>query len=159
MKKLWLLRHAEASFTNSSDFARPLTQDGILTVEALCRSLSGVNKPIDKIVASPSKRTHATAKILKRVHFPHLNIDFVDSIYDATAEWLFRLVNNFADADQHILLVGHNPGLSDLASYLVGNQYINFTPGTLISLEFDLDHWYEVSGGTALLDESIYQHA
>jgi phosphohistidine phosphatase len=76
--------------------------------------------------------------------------EFSKSLYLADVTALLAHINSIKSTEDVLFVVGHNEGLSDLASYL-GNDRLHLSTGALISFEFDADYWSEVSITNALL--------
>jgi phosphohistidine phosphatase len=118
-RTLWLLRHAEAAHPlfGQSDDQRPLTPSGAADVVNLVSFLTQENAtPVQWLWLSPALRTRQTAE-------PITQLWDCESVEDATLyvsdpfALLHCLQTTPADY-QHIALVGHNPGISQLAHYL-----------------------------------------
>jgi phosphohistidine phosphatase len=73
----------------------------------------------DLVLVSPARRTLETLAALQPWEKPPL-IDAKEELYLATAPGMLKLLRNVSDSVRSILLIGHNPGLQDLAVLLVG---------------------------------------
>ncbi len=118
--RVWILRHGQAEARASSDPERALTEDGRAEVARIAALLHG--QPIDMLLASPYRRAQQTAEIVRDV------IGFTQGI--ATVPWLTPddepslCVDFLAERpESHLLLVSHQPLVSQLVSLLVeGNR-------------------------------------
>lgn len=118
-RTLWLIRHAEAAHPvfGQSDDERPLTPSGVADVVKLVSHLATANAtPAQWLWLSPALRTRQTAE-------PLTQLWDCEAVEDPTlyVSDLFTLLNclQTTPADyQHVALVGHNPGISQLAHYL-----------------------------------------
>jgi len=122
MKHLLLLRHAEAEAAppGSKDSDRPLTAPGRLEAADAAQCLARTGLTIDSILASPVRRTRETVAILLArlsLSVPPL---YEASLYLATADTLLRSINACDAATQTVLLVAHNPGISELLQQFSG---------------------------------------
>ncbi|MEM9531267.1 MAG: histidine phosphatase family protein [Pseudomonadota bacterium] len=129
LTSLLLLRHASAAFGGGvSDLERPLTEAGeheALTVGHLLRERGS---RVDTLLVSPARRTRQTATFsLPDGPAPQL----VDDIYEASTGQLIQVLE--AHGAGATLMVGHNPGFSELAGFLSGKPQALRT-GQLVSL-------------------------
>ena len=152
VKKLFLLRHGHAvSGFNMRDYDRTLSQDGEQTIAALAIQLKAKEIHIDQIICSPAIRTMQTCNILTTGINYEGNVDYVNAIYEATTNQLFQLISETSDQVNDIMLIGHNPGISYLCDYLTTNRNTGMSPGNLIEIHIECDHWNEVTKGSGTI--------
>ncbi len=123
MKRLTLVRHAKSSWKDPSleDFDRPLSGRGKQDAPEMGRRLADRGVRPDALVTSPAKRARKTArKIASEIGFPEDEIREEPRIYEADGGTLLRVVRDLDPLWKDVLLVGHNPGLSELLDLLVG---------------------------------------
>ncbi|WP_268033876.1 SixA phosphatase family protein [Algoriphagus sp. PAP.12] len=154
MKKLLLIRHGEAGFSDGTDFQRQLTDFGIEKVKRVGKTLQSTQPEIDFMYCSPAQRTRETAEILGSFILIKA-YDLQKSIYEGDLGSLMELIENIPEIAGSCLIVGHNPIISLLLSTLTDSSYQNMTPGTLAIIEFEFDSWKLVSSGTGILREII----
>ena len=144
MKKLLLIRHAKAVHDlNYDDFERPLKLSGIRDAEMMAVRLKANGFVPQEVVASPALRTRSTADIFAA--FLTIPGPILDTrIYEAGPITLMDVINDFDNEKDFIALVGHNPAMEQIVSYLSGKQ-VDFVTCTIALLEFDLDDWAEIS--------------
>jgi len=121
--RLTLLRHGHAQpfVGEDTDFVRRLTERGIAEAGAMGARLARAGWIPELILASPAQRTRSTAeRVAEACAMPAHHIRHVHELYQATAEDIWRIaVAAAADAGvAQVLVCGHNPGLSRLASRL-----------------------------------------
>lgn len=150
------MRHgeADAGFGMSGDAVRPLKTNGKSHVFRVGQVLKNSEIQFDLILSSPAVRTRQTASILSSM-VPAKNIQYEEKIYEADPDTLFRLLNQVENEVNHLALVGHNPGISALLTYLTGDQYITLQPGMLGIIEILVDEWKEVGRNTGILKEIL----
>lgn len=156
VKELLLARHGEAvapSFT-TDDAQRSLTPGGIQQVERLGRTLAINKQQCDYLVHSPAKRCAHTAAILAQ-QLTSKSCTAVPSIYQASREDLFREILQFPSEVNRVILVGHNPAITQLAAYLTGAPHLMFSPGMMARIHFTDQEWEDVSKGTGTLEEVL----
>jgi len=137
---LTLLRHAHAEpSAPDGDIARTLSPEGEAEAVAAAAFLRDRPAP-QRVLCSPAERTRATAaRVLGALGGAELRIE--PDIYEATPGTLFDLIEANADVE-HLLLVGHNPGLESLAALLATGQsgdHRGMPPGSIAVLAFDAD--------------------
>ncbi len=151
MKHVTIVRHAHAEKheTDIEDFERRLDKRGRHEAEAMAELTHALGLRPDHIVTSPAVRTVSTAKEFARaVGFPLPKIRHDDRIYLADRAALVTILKSVPAACRHVLLVGHNPGLSRLAKWLTDDDSIgDLPPAAVCALKADIDRWAEVDGG------------
>jgi phosphohistidine phosphatase len=122
MRELILLRHAhaEAAAPNQADTDRPLSRQGIAEAEAAGRWLKEHGYLPDRVLVSPSRRTRETLEEVLRV-LGYVEQRQEQRIYDATPGTLMQVADELRDIPR-VMLVGHNPGLEQMAALLSSGQ-------------------------------------
>lgn len=146
MKNLILIRHAKSSWKNTSldDFDRPLNkrgkQDAPIMADRLLKR--GIN--MDYIISSPAKRAADTAKIFAGVLSYNSEITLTDDLYEASQNQILEVIKRIDYKYQNILIVCHNPGLTNLVNYL-SDDFIDNVPTTgMFGVSIDCD-WKDIS--------------
>ncbi|MEA1674968.1 histidine phosphatase family protein [Nitrospirillum sp. BR 11163] len=168
MKTLFLLRHMKSSWDDDSvpDHERPLSARGeraLATMADYFRRRKGGTPRPDLILCSTAVRTRATlAGLLPLWHEPPpMSVDRV--FYMASAPALADRLRALADPTATVLLIGHNPGLEDLALELAHPEESplrtrimeKYPTGALTRLEFAIDRWSDLAPGSGRLAEFI----
>ncbi|MGE4579164.1 MAG: CHAD domain-containing protein [Desulfuromonadales bacterium] len=154
MKTLSLIRHAKSTWKHLDldDRDRPLSSRGALEAEILAESRGGNIFTPDLILVSPSSRTQETAKILKKKKvFVKKRLQSEERLYGADLDTLLALVSHLDDRLGHVALVGHNPGLSELAAHLSDRYQETLPTGSLTTLQFRHDSWRDIGEGDGSL--------
>lgn len=156
---LVVVRHGTARRpeTGENDFNRPLTPEGETDVKRVAEWLAETVGPCNVVVTSPAVRARQTAtllanRLLKAPAEPVLTAP----IYEASRQTLIEVVTGF-DHPGPVVLVGHNPGLEDLANYLLDaedRRAVQLSPGQAVCLRL-LSGWAGTGRGTARLDAEI----
>ncbi len=120
MKTLTLLRHAKSSWNDpiARDFDRPLNSRGRRAAKTVGREMRARGLAFDGILASPAVRVVETLAEVAEGYGGALEAEFDRRIYLATPEILLELVQQTDDGRAALLVVGHNPGLEQLALLL-----------------------------------------
>ncbi|MDA8247625.1 MAG: histidine phosphatase family protein [Rhodospirillales bacterium] len=122
MRQLLLLRHAKSSWDDPrlSDHGRPLNARGRDAAADMRAAMRALDLSPDVVLVSSARRTLQTLEALLPFAETPI-IEPMDALYLATAPQMFRVLNNIAETVRSVLLVGHNPGLHELAQQLVGS--------------------------------------
>ncbi len=150
MKKLYLMRHAKSDWSGYyvSDFERTLNKRGKRDAPMMGEVLKTKISP-DLIVSSPAVRAKLTAEaVAEKLGYNPRNIRFEEDIYEASALELLRMIQSLPDDAQEVLLIGHNPGLTDLINHLGNVRLDNLPTASLVGFAFDVTHWQEIKPGT-----------
>ena len=126
MRELILLRHAHAepAAPGQDDIDRPLSRAGQAEGEAAGRWLRKNNYLPDRIICSPARRTRETLEqVLLAIGYVEQRQDA--RVYEATPGTLMQVADDHRDLGR-VLLVGHNPGLEQLAALLSSGQSGDF---------------------------------
>jgi phosphohistidine phosphatase len=121
LRRLTLLRHGKAEPADAypEDFERPLTHRGTLEAQEMATRLLHRNLVPDLVLVSPAERAWATVEILAKVcELDAKQVQCARELYLASPEKTWRLLAHRAASITHILICGHNPGLSQVASRL-----------------------------------------
>jgi phosphohistidine phosphatase len=118
-----LVRHAHAEWPayRGRDFDRPLTPRGLDDALATARAIHAAGFGPSLLVASSARRTEQTARILmEQLGIPIDRLRLLDSLYNAEADALRAALEASAAEDGVVVLVAHNPGISELTRLLAG---------------------------------------
>jgi len=123
MRQLILLRHAKSSWDDPRlpDHARPLNARGRRAAAAIREVMREKGLQPDLVLVSSARRTLQTLEALEPWDETPL-IEPLDSLYLAAAPQLLQALQDVSETVRSLMLVGHNPGLHDLALLLVGAQ-------------------------------------
>jgi phosphohistidine phosphatase len=121
LRQLLLLRHAKSSWDDPglSDHSRPLNARGREAAAALRQALLGLALSPDVVLVSSARRTLQTLEALEPWDDTPL-IEPMDALYLATAPQILKVLNGVAETARSVMLIGHNPGLHELAVLLAG---------------------------------------
>jgi phosphohistidine phosphatase len=154
LKRLTLLRHAKSSWENPdlNDFERPLNKRGQRDASLMGRYLAERGVRFDLLLVSPATRARMTAEaIAEQLKIDRDRLTFNEHIYQATLSELVALLQTIADDRQNVLLVGHNPGITDLANFLVAGRLENIPTCGAFSVELQVHSWKQLDRGAARL--------
>ncbi len=147
MKNLVLIRHAKSSWDNPAldDFDRPLNKRGQRDAPVMAGRLKELDITPDLFLSSPAERAVTTARtVAEGIDFPIEKIVQDEDIYLASGEDLLSIISQSDDSIERLFLVGHNPGLTELANHLGDRPIDNMPTCSIYSLVFEITSWKEI---------------
>jgi phosphohistidine phosphatase len=162
MKILTLLRHAKSGWDDpvTCDFDRPLNPRGRRAARTVGREMRRLGLVFDRVAASPARRVIETVEEVEGA-FGRLDPAYDKRIYLAAPETLLELVRETADEVTRLLLVGHNPGLEELALTLASTGAertelaAKYPTATLAEISLPVASWTAVAEGSGTLTRFI----
>jgi phosphohistidine phosphatase len=160
MLHLTLVRHAKAEPARSGqdDWGRALDAQGQQEAIAIGRRLRQRAVQPSAVVSSTAVRALSTANLLAReLGLPSEFVSTDDRLYLVSATDLLDWVRErdsaaqLTDPPQHLMLVAHNPGLSDFAARIAVNPVVSSLPtAAALTLQFQLEHWGDLRWGSGI---------
>src|ERR1700727_3690753 len=145
MRRLFLVRHAKAELSvGRDDYARKLAERHFLP---------------DVLIHSGAARAKETAEIFAAEWRSQVELEQDARLYDASLATLLERARALADAPKRVGLVGHNPGLGELATALTGSGAeperhrlaAEYTTGAGAVLDFSIQRWEQVARNSGML--------
>ena len=162
MHRLLLLRHAKSSWDQPdlADHDRPLAPRGRRAAAAVGEHLTGLAEPPQLVACSSAARTVETLQRIRSALPADTSVTIEELLYAAEADELLAYVRRLPSTVSCVLLIGHNPGIGDLAVMLAGHgdraaraaMATKFPTAALAHLAID-EQWSTVGPGTAILEE------
>ncbi len=127
-RRLLLLRHAKATTADPGpnaeqhDHARDLAERGRHDASSMGRALRRLSLKPDLVLVSSARRTERTWTLLGRFDDPQPVVTITDQLYLAEPFELLSVLRRTPDAMRTVLLIGHNPGIHQLALQLAGQD-------------------------------------
>jgi phosphohistidine phosphatase len=148
--RLTLIRHANAEWKDASiaDFDRPLNKRGLGEADALGKILLENELVPELMLMSTARRTQQTAEILAKVlSLPARRVKPVEPLYLARNEVILTLAQTTGPNVKHLAIVGHNPGISELAGSLAGEgaAITELSTGAACTLTFNARSWAQIA--------------
>ncbi len=144
MKTLTLVRHAKSSWKDTSlaDRDRPLNKRGERDAPEMGRRIAAAGIRPSLIVSSPAVRAWTTARIIaEAIGYPREFLQRDKSLYLASVNTLLDVIVAQDNGFNSLMLVGHNPGFTDFANYLVPGLTNNIPTAGVVSVQLDTDDW------------------
>jgi phosphohistidine phosphatase len=155
VRRLTVLRHAKSSWINPSlpDNQRPLSSRGEKDASMMAARLAARGERPDLILTSHAQRAAATAKaVAAHLGCPDGTMRIERRLYLAPPDAILQLVRSQDDAHAHVLLVGHNPGLTELANHLLPAFALGTLPTAgVVAIEVAAPHWSALTPDTCRL--------
>jgi len=163
MKTLYLLRHAHtlhAAPPGLGDHERMLSPRGLVEARKTGMFMLEHGMNPDFVLTSSSVRTTQTAQIILDTLF-HGTDCMVASrsergLYQASVREILNEIQKIDDTVDRLMLVGHNPSVSELAEALDKTenplQFENFAPGTLVVFNVKYQNWKDFSPDSASVE-------
>lgn len=144
MKILTIVRHAKSSWKDSSlpDNKRPLNRRGERDAPEMGRRIQEHGIRPSLIVSSPATRAWTTAKIVARaINYPREFLQKEERLYLASLDEILDVVVAQDNGFNNLMVVGHNPGMTDFANFLIPGLTNNLPTAGVVSVQIDQDDW------------------
>ena len=154
MRRLTLVRHAKSDWKNSDlkDFDRPLNRRGQKEAPQMAEQLAAQQVRVDLMLTSPAVRALETARVFAQaLNYPARRLKSEERLYLAKPNDILEVVRAVGARVRHLMLFGHNPGLSEFAQALGNNPELGELPTCAVySVELDIRSWSDAKFGDAL---------
>jgi phosphohistidine phosphatase SixA/CHAD domain-containing protein len=169
MKKLLLLRHAKSSRDDPAldDFDRPLARRGEKAAPRIGRYLRDTIGWPDLVMCSAAARTRRTWDLAAGKTGAGVPVRALRALYMAAPERLLASIRRAPDGVESLAVVGHNPGLQELAIRLCAGGRAaalrrlteKFPTGALAEIHLDVTRWRDAAPGTGRLRRFVVPRA
>lgn len=143
MKTLFLIRHAKSSWDDTAlpDRDRPLDDRGERNVAKMGKRLVKRNVKADLIMSSPAKRALTTAEVIaKMLDYKRKDIMVNNRLYASQVDDLLDVIQALDHKLKRVMLVGHNPELTELAHYL-SSEITHMPTCAIVEFTFYAKSW------------------
>ena len=160
MRRLFLIRHAKTEpSVGRDDYERRLTGRGREDAKRVAKALTARRMLPDVLIHSGAARAKETAEIFAAAWRGKVELQEDAGLYDASVTTLLARTRALADEHKRVGLVGHNPGLGELATALIGSGAepemrrlaAKYPTGAVAVLDFSIERWDDVERNAALL--------
>lgn len=148
MKTLIMVRHGKSDWEYESvrDIDRSLKERGIRDGYKMAGKCADRGLNPELIVSSTATRAAHTAIIFNRVlRMSGESLVFTEDLYLSDMDGILSVIYGFDDSLDRIMIVGHNPGFTDLANYLSNLNIMNVPTSGMVVLQFDTGSWSRIS--------------
>lgn len=149
MKTLYLVRHAKSSWKHDvDDHKRPLKERGKNDGLLVSKKASAETEAPQKIISSDATRALTTAHYFKDAwNIEEAHFETNHDLYDFSGQNVIRVIKELDDKLDRIMIVGHNHAFTSIVN-MYGNRYIENIPTCgFVKLEFDENHWNDITTG------------
>jgi phosphohistidine phosphatase len=165
MRRLMLLRHAKSdrSSPGAIDRERPLATRGKEAAPRIGAYMVHHGLLPDRVLCSPARRTQDTWALVAATFDKAPPVRFEERLYDASADTILDVVRGTADDVHSLLVIGHNPGLQDLAALLIASGDVDarerlrekLPTAGLVAIDFPYDDWAKLHKRAGRLDRFV----
>jgi phosphohistidine phosphatase len=165
VKTVYLFRHAKSDWADPGlkDHERPLNERGKKAAPQMAAYIKSKKYKPDLILCSSARRTVETFDALKEVLGDDLNVRFEDGVYLAEPHKLIERLTWLDDGIKSVMIIGHNPGLQQLALQLTHSpedaeeekrhkrMREKFSTGALAVIKVPIKAWTDLKDGRGRL--------
>jgi phosphohistidine phosphatase len=145
MKTLYLLRHAKSSWKDSGvrDFDRPLNESGREDAPLVGQLIRRKKLRVDLLLCSPAARARETAALVTQSARLSAELLYDERIYEADVARLLEVVAQAGESAEALMVVGHNPGMERLLTFLTA-EVRPMSTAALACVALDAEKWGEL---------------
>lgn len=164
MRRLLLLRHAKSDWPDGvADQERPLAPRGRAAAPRMGAYMAQQGLAADRVLVSPARRTRETWELVCAQMPPVPTISSEPRLYDASCTRLLGVLREQPRQVHTLMLLGHNPGLHDLASTLIASGATpdlqrlaeKFPTAGLAVIDLPVDDWAALTPASGRLDRFV----
>lgn len=148
MKRLTLVRHAKSDpgSPGQDDWDRTLNLRGEMDAPGMARRLKERRLKPDLLVTSPAIRALSTARYFARgLHLDAAHLKTDERLYLADPKTILKVVRELGGSADHLMVVGHNPGITECADKLSAERDIESMPTcAVVTALYDIEAWEEL---------------
>ena len=169
MRTVFLLRHAKSSWDDLAiaDHDRPLAPRGRRAAKGIAEHVRSEAVCPALVLCSSARRACETLDAIRPALGDHAEVVVTDDLYGADADLLLRRLREVGQDVDSVMVVGHNPGLQDLALELTGDGdeaaiaqlHTKFPTGALATLQLGEASWDQLAPGRAYLASLVLPRA
>lgn len=152
-----LLRHAKSSWDDLTlpDAERPLNERGVRDAPRIGNWMyqQKLKRP-DALVCSPAVRTRQTMKLIVQAAGIQCPARLDERIYQAGVPDLLDVIGDTPETCDCLMLIGHNPGISELLDHLTNEQH-SMPTAALAIIKLEATMWLDITAKTNRLTRFI----
>lgn len=165
MRRLLLFRHAKAerSIPGGADRDRSLIDRGRKDAARIGAYMAGHALFPDRVLVSPAARAQETWKHAAKAFRPAPAATSAEKLYDATPHAILTAIGDVPNSAHTVLVIGHNPGLHELALMLIASGDVDareslrekLPTSGLVIIDFAFDHWDKLHPRSGRLERFV----
>lgn len=150
---LILFRHGKSDWDANydTDHDRPLAERGRHNARCMGQFLAQADQIPDLAVSSSARRARDTLSLAMKAGRWRCPMRIDRALYETTPQAMVAWLREIDITQERLLLVGHEPTWSELASRLSGGGVLRVPTGAMLRLDLDIDHWRGTAFGRAEL--------
>ncbi|NJM81996.1 MAG: histidine phosphatase family protein [Tabrizicola sp.] len=160
MKRLILTRHAKSSWDDplTPDHDRPLNDRGKAAAADLGQWLASRGYVPDEVLCSDALRTRKTFSGIAPALPGTPVLELKPALYHAGPDVMLAVLRHAAG--ETVMMIGHNPGIAELAARLVAHppknpEFARYPTGATLVADFNVESWAAVDFGMGVVDDFI----
>jgi phosphohistidine phosphatase len=151
LSELILLRHGKSDWSvGGEDADRPLSRRGEESAQSMGRMLTLAGRVPDLVLSSPARRARSTADLAAEAGGWPSPIVEDERLCPGSPRQLFEVIRQSAGGAQRVLVVGHEPALSQTAAGLLGGASLRMVTAAAACIEVDGWEALGLDSGTLL---------
>ncbi|HEX2147018.1 MAG TPA: histidine phosphatase family protein [Pseudorhizobium sp.] len=163
-RRLLLLRHAKSAWPEDMpDHQRPLAERGLVAAPAMGNYMAREHLLPDLVLVSDARRTQETWDLVKRRLPDEPEARLVPELYEAPSHGMLDVLRRTEVEAATVLMMGHNPGMQELALMLVGEGNLQaraalaekFPTAALAVIDFPCFGWMDLEPGSGTLSSFV----
>ncbi|MCJ8519930.1 phosphohistidine phosphatase [Pseudorhizobium tarimense] len=163
-RRLLLLRHAKSAWPEGvEDHERPLAERGLKAAPAMGNHMAREHLVPDLALVSDATRTQETWELVRKRLPGEIETRIIPELYDASAADMLQVLRRAEAIADTLVIVGHNPGLQEVALLLVGDGKASaraamvekYPTGALAVIDFPAFDWKDIEPGSGYLAQFV----
>lgn len=157
MKTLHLIRHAKSDWGDSllADKQRPLSKRGFRSCEAMAHQIVAAGCDFANVFCSPAIRAQSTIETMVKALDKPIEWAVEPSLYTFSSHDLLAWCNKLDDHLDNVVIIGHNPAMTDLCNELADQRIVNMPTAAYAQLAIDITSWQKLKAGSARLSKFL----
>lgn len=149
MLSLILFRHGKSDWDKpvASDHERPLAARGRDAARCMGRMLGQTTQIPDLAISSSALRARDTLQLAARAGRWDCPLRIDSALYENSPSGILNWIRDLDEDPECLLLTGHEPAWSGLAGRLIGKAIIKVPTGSMLRIDFEIDHWQQIDVG------------
>jgi phosphohistidine phosphatase len=152
---VYLMRHAKSSWDDPdlADHDRPLSARGLKAAARMAELILREEIAPALILCSSARRARETLAPIQQAIGDRARVEVEEGLYGASADQLGRRLRQVPSSTASVMVIGHNPGIQELAVQLVGDQAaqrrmsVKFPTAALAVVGTDIPRWRDLKEG------------
>lgn len=157
MRRLILFRHGKSDWDAEygADHERPLSERGERAAATMGLLLRAVGETPDRIISSTAVRAESTAELARVSGGWSGPLELSEDLYGASPAGVLDVAARHGKDAERLMLVGHEPTYSRLATQLTGGR-IDVRTGSIVGIDLAIEDWRRAPQATGSLAYALH---